>query len=726
MSEKSPRTYEIDVARLISNAETQGNREFILTVRLTVSGEGKLYYYARAILTEGASFAERFNFVKKLHEDILAKREGEAASYWETLEEDESSLAHVTIHSDMEYVTWRGATPKVAGNVRYTVCEVKEAYSTVLLEYRLDLKEDGEKISCRVREFFKVGGGGDGADLYLLSYDREADELPDPKTAVTGKGINLGLTPGAPTYMTNGEGSAVAFIKAGKLWHYDGKKHEMAAVFGFADANDKDPRHLFDGHRIRIWSVADSGDVTFAVCGYMNRGNHEGESGAAVYQYDSGKHTVTEAAFIPKNDTAAAIEADLGQLLYYDAKDSLLYLMTSDGLASADLKNDGELKIVTPISGKYAVSEDGRIMAFHKRNEASDVTVLDFRDGSSHAVEAAKGERIVPIGFIGDDFVCGFAKNEDAGQMPDGESAAAMYKLEILSPNGKVVGAYSPDRGLVLSAKVADNRISLKLGVLDGDTYAETSEDYMDSSERSERAVTVSSYDTDFTGTGQRLIFAEGLRKRKIKVPGEIRLDISAAVTFDSSEGIFSRDNDARTYAVYALGKIVEVYEEAGDAVKEASRDGGVVISPKLGTVWDDGERDAWYRNFKIGAFKADRGASPLAACLNQVFAYVGTEGDAAEELGRKSALEVLSDHCGHEAVRFTSCDVKDMRCLIGNGIPVIALTGEDGAILLTGYDASTVTYIDPTDGNVKLKEFAKVDSLLEGGGGTFLAYVMQ
>ena len=41
--------------------------------------------------------------------------------------------------------------------------------------------------------------------------------------------------------------------------------------------------NLYDQHAIKIISMDKDGNTTFAVYGYMNRGEHEGEVGAAIY-----------------------------------------------------------------------------------------------------------------------------------------------------------------------------------------------------------------------------------------------------------------------------------------------------------------------------------------------------------------------------------------------------------------------------------------------------------
>lgn len=181
---------------------------------------------------------------------------------------------------------------------------------------------------------------------------------------------------------------------------------------------------------------------------------------------------------------------------------------------------------------------------------------------------------------------------------------------------------------------------------------------------------------------------------------------------------------DSAKYSMFGLGEIVGVYADAGEAVQEAEKVSGVVISPKQNYVWEDGNRVSWYRNFEMGAFRANSGESVLAACVRAVLTYEGKTVDVSAELGNKTALEILDAHCGGEAVRFKGCHVADMRYLIDKGTPVIALTGNDSAIVLVGYDAQTVTYIDPSDGGIRTKNFSAVDAMMGGIGNTFLGYV--
>ena len=111
----------------------------------------------------------------------------------------------------------------------------------------------------------------------------------------------------------------------------------------------------------------------------------------------------------------------------------------------------------------------------------------------------------------------------------------------------------------------------------------------------------------------------------------------------------------------------------------------------------------AWYRNFKFDRFVAKDGENGFEACEKKAFSV---EGEPTE------------------TIRFEGNSVKDLFYLMDKGTPVIAMKSNSNAILLVGYDAKTVTYIDPMSGTVYTHNIGKVDEMLKEGGNTFLAYI--
>ena len=59
----------------------------------------------------------------------------------------------------------------------------------------------------------------------------------------------------------------------------------------------------------------------------MNRGEHEGEVGTAIYFFDIEKNFVEEKAFIPDNISSEILLKEQEQLVYYNEQQEVLYAM---------------------------------------------------------------------------------------------------------------------------------------------------------------------------------------------------------------------------------------------------------------------------------------------------------------------------------------------------------------------------------------------------------------
>lgn len=710
-------TYSIQAGEYLED-----NQNAVLKIRLDLSKNRSVYFYTRLVNAADLYFSECMEYVKTLHTNILGNKE--TNSIEKVLESndqgDNTTLQHVTIHSDLEHVTWGELKPEIVGNVYWNLQETKAAYTSICLKYQVRCAGDNnEQEIHNVKEFFRVRYV-DGK-YYLLTYDRTMEEMFDgTKAVLTSKGIDLGLTAQDVQYKANEAGTIVSFVQANELWSYNGEEGEFALVFSFANAEKEDVRHRQDAHSIKILSMEENGNVTFAVYGYMNRGNHEGESGAAIYYFNLSQNVVEEKAFIPSDQSYVAIEKELGKLAYYNDKNNVLYVMAAGELCKVNLETDETTTLLSGLeSEQYVSSDDGRLIAYQKEENAAEAVVLNFATDSKQTISVAEGEIVQPLGFVMGDFVYGVARTENAGYLSSGESVLGMYKLEIRDSKNEVVKTYQIDGNYLLGVKIDGNMITLDRATLQGNVYTEIAEDYITNNEEKTNMISLQSYWTDLKEAQFHFVFEEGIESKKTKVlkPKQVLFEKDTTMAFEQEAG-------GAKYSVFGLGELAGVYADAGEAVQAAKKISGVVISPRQNYVWEDGNRVSWYRNFEMGAFRVNAGETALAACIRAVLAYEAATVDVTTELGSKTALEVLDAYCGGEAVRFKDCSSSDMRYLIDKGTPVIALTGSDSAIVLVGYDAKTVTYIDPSDGGIRSRNFSAVDAMMSGSGNIFLGYV--
>ena len=352
-----------------------------------------MYYYTRIVDGAKLNAAPSLDYVQSFHENALAKAEGVGigTAIEPSDEGDNTTLQHVTIHSDYTHVTWGDLAPKVDGSERWTIKELNGTYMAVELEYRVNCTgEENEQDEYQVREYFRVRYISGSQKTYLLDYDRTMDQIFDAtKKVLNEKGVLLGITDKNPVYMVNKNGTVVSFVQAGELWNYNRDRDEVSLVFSFADAENTDIRNMLMQHDIKILNVDEKGNTTFAVCGYMNRGSHEGETGSAVYYYNIEQNSVEEKLFVSSDKAYDRAQEEVGGLVYYNVENGCLYTIADDVLYKMDMNKGTKKELATGLNeDQYVASEDGHLVAYEKEDpsKSKSVTVMNLETDQEYEV----------------------------------------------------------------------------------------------------------------------------------------------------------------------------------------------------------------------------------------------------------------------------------------------------------------------------------------------------
>lgn len=675
--------------------------ERLLIITLHIDKK-EIYYYTR--VEDGSEFSldSCLKYVSDYHTNAMGKVEnvGVGAALEQSGTED-TGFYHLTIQSDYDHVTWGNLQPEVVGTERWKITEANSTYTSVLLEYQVQCKgEENEQDLYKVQEFFRVRDLS--GTVHMLDYDRTMEQIFNPaQTVMNEKGILLGITDPDVPYVVSSDGTKVAFIEADELWYYNQDQDEMSLLFSFMDSESKDIRNLTDEHEIRLINMDQSGNVTFTVYGYMNRGPHEGEVGAAIYFYNAEQNCIDEKAFIPSTTSASVAREELGKLVYYSVDRQMLYVLTGGTLYQIDMENEEQKVLAKNLEeGQYVTSENGKLAAFQTGGslyEAEQVTVMNLETGKSYQVKADEGACILPLGFVNSDFVCGMSRESDAGRTASGEEIRPMYKIEIRSGAKKVARTYQSENDYVLGVEVSGGMINLNRVVKNQDVYSQIADSQITSNEEKKQSnISLESYVTDLKETQMRLTFADGISDKEPKVlkPKQVLYEQPASVSFDEKE-------DQTVYYVYGTGCFQGMYDRAGDAVIKADAVDGVVVSGDQKYVWERGNR---YLEYMI-TDKED----VIAALRDKL-----NSGTAAVD----AAGEVL----GGQTLDLTGCTTEEMLYIVNKDIPVIGVKGDGSSVILVGYDQNYVTYIETSTGNRSAISYEQMDALLAGSGNTFIS----
>lgn len=680
-----------------------GGQEAVLKIILDMQGDRSVSYYTRVIMPTDLAVSECLTFAQDFHAKALAgNAEEEIMDYLEPgPESDNTTYQTVDIHSDTTHVMWGKLKPQVLGTAEWEIKEANSVYTSILAKYEAACEdENGESGVYNIEEFFRVRYVE--GTIYLLNYERDTEKVFDGtgQSFVEG-GILFGIASDDIPYETDEDETLIAFVQERNLWLYDQKGKQLIKVFSFADQEGEDVRSRNDRHNVRIISIDDSGNIAFAVYGYMNRGNHEGETGAAVYYFDRAASRAEEKAFISSTKSAAIAEEELGKMIYYTPQRNMLYVLADGALYEVSLDEEEQTVLADGLAeGDYILSDDGSMAAFRTEGSeetAAGVQVLDLDSGKGYRIDAGEGETIRPLGFVNSDFVYGKAKAEDKGTDISGREITPMYEVEIRNSKNKEEAKYSfADQGIYTTDIVIEgNMLTFSRVQKSGDRYIAADQEFVTSNEeRKDSTLSLGSYTTEANGKQVRLIFSEGIKDTEPEI-----IKAEQAVVKAPLEIGLTGDSTGDRYYVYGMGSLAAIYDRAAEAVQKAEEISGVVISSDQAYVWERGNRNLVY-DTEAAAFGKEGEETSLEACERYMESY------------------------GAKKVDLTGCTLDQVLYVINKGCPVIALTSADHAVLLTGYSTTDITYVDPDTGGESTVGLSEMETMTEAGGNAFIGYI--
>ena len=702
-------------------------KEKVLRITLVTENEEKIYYYMRVVRAAEFNVQQCLEFAEYFHKTAMEEGSiAELEDYYSTDGAPEGNgLQRVTLASDLKNIGWRDLKVQTVGDIIWEIKESNETYTSVMLKYQVKAGEEEKQGDFyHVTEFFKVRFLRGRASLE--SYERTMNEVFEGKEKNFSKnGVLLGLTDDNVSYVTNEKGDHISFVQEREVWHYDKEENRISLLFSFADAENDDIRNYKDDHAVRILDMDGKGNTVFAVYGYMNRGEHEGQTGAAIYYYNIEDGYVQEKAFISSRNSGAIVQQRLSNLTYYNKTSNTLYAVFEGTLYRINLKTQEKEVIQEHLKeGQYVFSANGKYVAYQKNGNLKDadcIEVWNLQKEKSFLVEVPQEELIRPLGFVKEDIVYGVGRESDAGKDAAGEELIPFYKLEIRNGKNEVAKSYQVDGIYIRDAWVSDNMITMERAVKNGNGYKNTTQDSItNNEEKKEKEIQLEKISSKAKGFQMRLTDENGIADRNPKLLKPKQMLFERAVMID-----FEKAELEGSYYVYGLGKLQGIYDKAGIAIGKADTVRGVVVTSNQTKMWERGNRMLSYQIEDISPLAVNPGESSLSACLRQMFSYEQQNVNVQAELSKgKSVRDLLGEYSGGEAVDLTGCTLEQLCYLVGKGTPVLAMTGMDRAILLTGYSEDSFTYIDPSSGKKVTAEEKEVKKMTAGSQNAFYGYV--
>ena len=698
--------------------------EYSLVLKLGLEDGRELSYYTRVISGDSALAYDKIAYARFFHDCLFDKHEAEKIKkHLETNSSlnDNSTFAYVDLHSSFSQITYGELEVSPYGEPLIYLKEDNGTNATVCIDYMLrngygtDLTAYMAHESITVRYTDK--------SVYIMSYVRTMEEIANPMSMCVNDKITLGIADENPEMKESPDGSCVAFVSGGRLLSYSALSGKLACVYSFYDYGAFDVRNIYDKHDIRILKVEDSGDMVFAVYGYMNRGSHEGDVGIAIYSYEDKYNEIRELLYIPYEKSADILMEEMSRLLYmngqghiYMTLESSVFMVDLNEMSASEtgMYRTGDA-IQTSSGQRYLVTMDDRSANTTK------LTVTDLENETSVKISAGYGEYIRFLGFIGEDMLYGLVRISEVRPQTNGKLLLPMYRICICDGTGRLIKYYEKEGVYVTDAEILDNRIMLsRISVNDGNISSAPDDSITASTEGKTGSNALSVAVIDKYERYVQIQTAGPIKAAKLMItnPVEIRTGEAGLIDLDVPSSV-------KRFYVYNAGDICGIYVTEAAAVEAAWETGGTATEESGNVIWKYASRKNVNQIMEIGPSEIGEGESSLSVCMDVMMGYEGIirNSEVLLQSGR-SVRDILAENMdGVTVLDLSGCTMDHLYFYLDRDIPVMALLNDGGAVLITGHNDRELVIMDPSKGELGKKDIEKMAEFFENNGNQFISY---
>lgn len=707
------------------------NTEYAMKITAVTSTGEKIHFYTRIKKILNAHFNEKYDFVKNLHESILNKdKDAEIGNYLETNSTmDNSSYAYVNINSSYDMVMWGSLKPTIVTDVITRITEMNQDTASFVLKYKVEVETDTGMEQYTVSEFFRVKYTS--TRMYLLYYDRKAEADFNPEYMSLKKGeLKIGVSNiyDLP-FLTDEAETKLCFVRNKTLWYYDMITNSMVKVFTFEQKKSDFIRDCYDQHDIKILNIDADGNIDFVVYGYMNRGEYEGRTAVILYRFYSVENRIEEQVYIPMSIPYEVMKQDLEGFSYVN-RSSVFYFSLQDQIFAYNMITKKLETIVEDADpDNIMISQKDSYIAWTDNSQlgkAASIILLDLETGVKSYIKAKEGQSVRIFGKIDENLIIGYVKDSDLSTDTDGTILAPAYKVSIVSKEQEELKSYSVKKYYTVGTTVKDNVIELKRvkKTASSETnYVLAESDFiLNRSEVNTSKIEVTTRVTDKMLTELYLTIPSTITLTK---KPDIKSTVNTVITQDKTLRLDIDRSSRERYYVYALGEILGVYDNAGEAIVLADEKMGSVINQNFKVIWERGKKTTRADISGITPVYASSELTSAKACAKMLLANSGVN-VTVSQIGdkKRSIMDILTQYMKKDPINLTGSTLEEVLYYVSEGSAVIAMKDNGHPVLIIGYDEFNITMIDPELGRTWKEGYKDSSKMFEKAGNIFISFI--
>ena len=293
--------------------------------------------------------------------------------------------------------------------------------------------------------------------------------------------------------------------------------------------------------------------------------------------------------------------------------------------------------------------------------------------------------------------------------------------MDTASEQHDILKTYEKPGYYVQSISISDYTIYLNRIQNNGTAYVDADQDMIMNREGDSMKVTeIKTVNCDEKQTQVEIALKENVKKKapKILTPKEIILE-------DTREVSLNQEKNTERYYVYVKGNVTFTSDSISDAIIAANEQMGVVVGDDSQYVWKR-SRKASQGALSVSTGEEDAASGSIAQCVNAMLLREGYSTNVSALMTQgQTPKQILIDTLKDASVLdLTGCTIDEILYYVRNGSPVFAMTGSNDAVLIVGYDASSILVYDPVSGTTARQLITEADDLFAKAGNVYFTYM--
>ncbi|MBP5780797.1 MAG: hypothetical protein J6X34_06125, partial [Clostridia bacterium] len=196
-------------------------------------------------------------------------------------------------------------------------------------------------------------------------------------------------------------------------------------------------------------------------------------------------------------------------------------------------------------------------------------------------------------------------------------------------------------------------------------------------------------------------------------------------INFDTTTRVSEPEGRTGQFYAYSFGDVIFADTSAAKTVAAADVSTGTVLDPNGRVIWERGIKTARSEISGVKTFDADATHDSVQAAMKMVLMHKNLDIDTSSfDSSKMSVYEWMSRNMKSVVLDMTGATLDEILYYVYKSRPVIAFKADGTAVVITGYDAVSVTVYEPAKKKSVKYSTREATAAFSAAGNIFVAYV--